>query len=128
MVTTPFRGAAPPYGTVVDVDTYAPIHQHFIVARLDMDVDGEANTVVVTDTAQPPLGPDNPYGLALVQRNEPLTVEGGYDANWATQRAWKVTSATRRNAHGAPTAYKLAPRGRSRRCSTRARRCSAGPR
>ena len=111
MVTTPFRGAAPPYGTVVDVDTYAPIHQHFIVARLDMDVDGEANTVVVTETAQPPMGPDNPHGLALVQRNEPLTVEGGYDANWATQRAWKVTSATRRNAHGAPTAYKLAPSG-----------------
>jgi primary-amine oxidase len=109
MVTTPFRGDAPPYGTVVDRDTYAPIHQHFIVARLDMDVDGEANTVVATETVQQPTTPDNPYGLALVQSNEPLTTEGGFDANWATQRAWKVTSDTRRNAHGTPTAYKLAP-------------------
>jgi primary-amine oxidase len=109
MVTTPFRGEAPAYGTVVDTDTYAPIHQHFIVARLDMDVDGEANTVVATETAQLPTTPDNPYGLALVQTGEPLTTEGGFDASWATQRAWKVTSATRRNAHGTPTAYKLAP-------------------
>jgi primary-amine oxidase len=109
MVTTPFRGEAPPYGTVVDRDTYAPIHQHFIVARLDMDVDGEANTVVATETVAPPTTPENPYGLALVQRSDPLTVEGGFDTCWDTQRAWKVTSATRRNAWGAPTAYKLAP-------------------
>ena len=45
MVTTPFpEGEPPPYGTVVDARTYAPIHQHFIVARLDMDVDGEPTT------------------------------------------------------------------------------------
>ena len=112
MVTTPFpEGEPPPYGTVVDARTYAPIHQHFIVARLDMDVDGEPNTVVATETVQPPIGPDNPYGLALTQANEPLTTEGGFDPNWATQRAWKVTSSTRRNAHGTPTAYKLAPSG-----------------
>ena len=113
MVTTPFpAGATPPaYGTVVDTDTYAPIHQHFLVARLDMDVDGEPNTVVVSETVQPPIGPDNPYGLALTQVSEPLTTEGGFDPNWATQRGWKVQSSTRRNAHGTPTAYKLAPSG-----------------
>lgn len=109
MVTTPFVGDAPPYGVVVDTDTYAPIHQHFIVARLDMDVDGSGNTVVMTETAQPPIGPDNPDGLALVQRTVPVTVEGGQDYDWSTQRAWKVTNPGRRNAHGAPTAYKLVP-------------------
>ena len=36
----------PPYGTLVDERTYAPFHQHFIVARLDMEVDGADNTVV----------------------------------------------------------------------------------
>ena len=111
MVTTPFRGEPPSYGTVVDTDTYAPIHQHFIVARLDMDVDGEANTVVTTESVQQPTGPDNPYGLALTQANVPVTREGGQDANWATQRAWKVTNPARRNVHGTPTAYKLAPSG-----------------
>jgi primary-amine oxidase len=109
MVTTPFVGDAPPYGTVVDTRTYAPIHQHFVVARLDLDVDGPENTVVETETAQVPVGPDNPDGLALVQRTTPVTVEGGRDYDWATQRAWKVVNPARRNAHGAPVAYKLVP-------------------
>ena len=69
MVTTPFAGdTPPPYGTVVDTQTYAPIHQHFIVARLDMEVDGPDNTVVMSETAQLPIGPDNPHGLGLTQR------------------------------------------------------------
>jgi len=40
----PLAGHQPPYGTLVDNRTYAPFHQHFIVARLDLDVDGPANT------------------------------------------------------------------------------------
>jgi primary-amine oxidase len=112
MVTTPFEGdTAPPYGTVVDEQTYAPIHQHFIVARLDLEVDGPDNTVVMTETEQPPIGPDNPYGLALTQRSVPLRTEseGRQDHSWATQRAWKVTNPGRRNRTGAPVAYKLVP-------------------
>jgi primary-amine oxidase len=111
MVTTPFDGDAPPYGTVVDTSTYAPIHQHFIVARLDMEVDGPRNTVVMTETAQPPIGPDNPHGLALTQRTVPLRTEheGRQDHDWSTQRAWKVTNPNTLNKVGAPVAYKLVP-------------------
>ncbi|WP_181783011.1 primary-amine oxidase [Pseudonocardia pini] len=111
MVTTPFQGDPPPYGTVVDRQTYAPIHQHFIVARLDMDVDGERNTVVMSETEQVPLGPDNPSGLALRQRTVPLRSEldAIQDVSWETQRVWKVTNPERRNALGAPTAYTLVP-------------------
>lgn len=113
MVTTPFEGEPPPYGTVVDTRTYAPIHQHFIVARLDMEVDGPANTVVMSETEQPPIGPGNPHGLALVQRHTPLLTEadGRQDVNWATQRTWKVTNPAKRNATGAPVAYTLVPDG-----------------
>jgi primary-amine oxidase len=113
MVTTPFAGEPPPYGTVVDVSTYAPIHQHFIVARLDMEVDGPDNTVVMVETAQPPIGPDNPHGLALTTRTVPLRTEaeGRQDVCWATQRTWKVTNPGRRNAFGAPVAYTLVPGG-----------------
>ncbi len=110
MVTTPFDGpAAPPHGTVVDVRTYAPIHQHFVVARLDMEVDGPANTVVMSESAQLPIGPDNPHGLALTQLAVPLLVEGGQDVSWPTQRSWKITNPGRLNRVGAPVAYHLVP-------------------
>ena len=72
MVTTPFAGDKPPYGTLIDNRTYAPFHQHFIVARLDLDVDGEDNTVYAADAVPVPTGPDNPYGLALTQTLTPL--------------------------------------------------------
>ena len=110
MVTTPFEGDdPPPYGTVVDTQTYAPIHQHFLTVRLDMEVDGPDNTVVMSETEQLPIGPDNPYGLALAQRSVPLATEGGFDFDWSTQRAWKVTNPNVRNKVGTAVAYKLVP-------------------
>ena len=61
MVTTHFpEGEQPPYGTLVDERTYAPFHQHFIVARLDLDVDGEQNTVHMTESEALPVGAGNP--------------------------------------------------------------------
>lgn len=112
MVTTAFpEGQAPPYGTVVDDRTYAPIHQHFLVARMDLDVDGQANTVHMTETQQVPVGPANPHGLGLTQVSTPLRTEreGIQDYDWSTQRAWKVVNPGSLNAHGAPVAYKLVP-------------------
>jgi primary-amine oxidase len=112
MVTTHFpEGEKPPYGTLVDQRTYAPYHQHFIVARLDLDVDGEANTVVRSESEPLPAGPDNPYGLAVVQRDEPLRTEaeGQQDYRWESQRVWKVVNANATNRLGNPVAYKLVP-------------------
>jgi primary-amine oxidase len=113
MVTTPYAEgeSAPPYGTVVDNRTYAPIHQHFLVARLDLDVDGSANTIVEVDSVAPPVSDDNPYGLALVTASTPITSEanGARDYNWDTQRSWKVMNSDKLNRHGTPVAYKLVP-------------------
>jgi primary-amine oxidase len=113
MVTTQFEGEQPPYGTLVDERTYAPFHQHFLVARLDMDIDGEANTVYATDSEALPVGPGNPYGLAMVQRSTPLRTEeeGKQDFDWHRQRAWKVVNDSARNKLGTPTGYKLVPGG-----------------
>ena len=114
MVATHFAdGEPPPYGTLIDHRTYAPFHQHFIVARLDMDVEGENNTVIMSESEPLPTGPDNPYGLAMVQRNVPLRTEdeGKQDYSWATQRSWKVENPNRRNGLGTSVAYKLVPTG-----------------
>ena len=70
MVTTPIPEGAPdpPTGTLVDQRTYAPYHQHFLVARLDLDVDGRQNTVLEIDSKAAPIGPDNPTGWPSSQR------------------------------------------------------------
>ena len=111
MVTTPFAGDQPPYGTLIDNRTYAPFHQHFIVARLDLDVDGEDNTVYAADAVPLPTGPDNPYGLALTQKLTPLTTErdGVQDYDWHRQRTWKVLNDNVANGLGTPVGYKLEP-------------------
>ena len=113
MVTTPFPDgeAAPPYGTVVDKNSYAPFHQHFIVARLDLDVDGDANTVMEVDSVAPPVSEENPYGLALVTRSTPVKseAEAGRDFDWSTQRAWKVVNPNKVNKYGTNVSYKLVP-------------------
>jgi primary-amine oxidase len=112
MVTTHFaEGRQPPYGTLVDDRTYAPFHQHFLVARLDLDVDGDANTVVSSESEALPMGPDNPHGVALVQRERALRTEseGMQDYDWSTQRSWKVINPGVRNGLGGPVGYKLVP-------------------
>ena len=104
-------GSHPANGTLVDQGTYAPFHQHFIVARLDLDVDGADNTVYATDSVPAPAGGDDPYGLGLVVRNTPLRTEeeGKQDYDWGTQRGWKVVNDNVRNGLGTPVGYKLVP-------------------
>ncbi len=113
MVTTAFDGEQPPYGSLVDERTYAPHHQHFLVARLDLDVDGEKNTVYASQSEALPIGPENPHGLALVQRNTPLRTEseGRQDYDWHTQKSWKVVNDGVENGLGTPVGYKLVPGG-----------------
>lgn len=112
MVTSHFaRGEQPPYGALVDARTYAPYHQHFLVARLDLDVDGEDNTVYMSESEALPVSKDNPHGLAMVQRDVPLRTEedGAQDYEWRTQRYWKIVNEGMNNGLGTPVGYKLVP-------------------
>src|SRR5262249_896387 len=83
----------------------------FLIARLDLDIDGDANTVYATDTEALPVGQDNPHGLAVVQRATALRTEaeGRQDYDWHAQRAWKVSNDTVTGGLGTPVAYKLVP-------------------
>ncbi len=113
MVTTPYAegASAPATGTVVDERTYAPFHQHFLVARLDLDVDGSDNTVLEVDSEAAPISVQNPYGLAVVTRATPVRSESesARDFNWTSQRSWKVVNPNKTNAVGSNVAYKLVP-------------------
>jgi primary-amine oxidase len=93
-------------GTLVDQRTYAPFHQHFIVARLDLDVDGPANTVSAVESR-------SAGGLGLTLRETPLRTEseGKQDYDWATQRYWKINNPNLQNDLGVTPAYKLMPSG-----------------
>ena len=97
MVTSSFpEGEQPPYGTLVDERTYAPFHQHFIVARLDMDVDGASNTVHMTESEALPTRPTTRTGsrwssaasrcapsrrASRTTTGDPALVEGGQRAS-----------------------------------------------
>jgi len=101
----------PANGTLVDRGIYAPFHQHFIVARLDLDVDGTDNTVYAADSRPALPADDDPYALGLTVTSTPLRTEaeGKQDYDWATQRGWKVVNDNVTNGLGTQVGYKLVP-------------------
>jgi primary-amine oxidase len=104
-------GSRPANGTRVDQGIYAPFHQHFIVARLDLDIDGTDNTVYASDSRPARPGPDDPYALGLTVASTPLRTEaeGKQDYDWSVQRGWKVVNDNVANGLGTPVGYKLVP-------------------
>ncbi|MGE0699463.1 MAG: primary-amine oxidase [Hyphomicrobiaceae bacterium] len=97
------------YGVEVMPGVMGQIHQHLFCARLDMDVDGERNSVVECNVVVPPAGPENPYGNAFYEEQTVLATEKAARrrADPATMRYWKIINPDRLNAVGKPTAYKL---------------------
>ena len=83
------------YSTEVAPGLGAPVHQHLFSARLDMTVDGLANAVDEVDVSGCPVGPDNPYGNAIVQHGDPADAASRRPAGARTRRAgrtWRVVS------------------------------------
>lgn len=97
------------YAAEVSPGLVGQIHQHLFCARLDMAVDGDANSVVECNTYAEPPGPENPYGNAFFLEETTLSTElaACRRSNPETMRFWKVESAERRNGVGRPTAYRL---------------------
>ena len=97
--------------TLVDTNLAAPNHQHLFCFRLDMDVDGPANTVYEMHSEPLPAGPQNPHGNAFRSVATPLTSEQNAirDVDPASARYWKIVNPGRTNAAGHPTAYALIP-------------------
>ncbi len=109
-------GALPPgetrkYGTMVAPQLYAPNHQHFFNVRLDMTVDGPANSVYEVHTVAEPPGPENPHGNAFYAQSTLLTTEreAQQSVDPLNARYWKIVNTSVSNGLGQPVAYKLAP-------------------
>jgi primary-amine oxidase len=100
------------YGAEVAPGIVGHIHQHIFCARLDMEVDGPANTVTECDTVALPMDPENPYGNAFRVVERPLATEkqARRDADFSRMRYWRITNPGARNWVGTPTAYKLEPK------------------
>jgi primary-amine oxidase len=97
--------------TRIAPDLAAPHHQHLFNVRLDMAVDGFANTVQEVDVVAAEPSEDNPYEQAIVTRSTPILreSEGRRHIDPGAARTWTVSNANRRNHVGEPTAYKLVP-------------------
>jgi primary-amine oxidase len=106
-------GFEEPYTSLIAPGLGAMHHQHLVNARLDMEVDGPANTLCELELRAGDAGPENPWGNAMVATSVPLRRESeakrSIDARVA--RSWVVESAVRTNALGKPTGYRLIPEG-----------------
>jgi primary-amine oxidase len=109
-------GALPPgersrYGALVAPQLYAPNHQHFFNVRLDLDLDGTANSVYQVDVVPDEPGPKNPFENAFSARATLLETEKQARAhlNLETARSWKIVYPGVRNAVGEPVGYRFLP-------------------
>jgi primary-amine oxidase len=96
------------FGHLVAPTVNAPNHQHFFSYRLDLDVDGAANTVYAVDTRSPA---ENPKGELFGMTERPLATERDAisDVSFATARTWRVANTHATNSLGQFTAYTLVP-------------------
>ncbi|HEX3493578.1 MAG TPA: primary-amine oxidase [Streptosporangiaceae bacterium] len=100
-----------PYSAEVAPGLGAPVHQHLFGARLDMAVDGRANAVEEVDYSGLPIGPDNPYGNAIVQTVTRLgrESEAARRVDTTKGRTWRVVNTEVQNRFGKPVSYTLYP-------------------
>ncbi|XP_074316830.1 diamine oxidase [copper-containing] 1, peroxisomal-like [Silene latifolia] len=108
-------GESRKYGTVIAPGLYAPVHQHFFVARMDMAVDckpGEAlNQVVEVNVKVEDQGGHNVHNNAFLAEETVLgsELQAMRDCNPLSARHWIVRNTRTVNRTGHPTGYKLVP-------------------
>jgi primary-amine oxidase len=98
-------------GHLVAPGINAPNHQHFFSYRLDLDVDGAANTIYEVDTEAPTSGAANPKGESFTMTERRLATERKAirDVSFSTNRNWRVANTHRTNSLGQFTGYTLVP-------------------
>jgi primary-amine oxidase len=92
-------------------DLAAPHHQHLFCARLDVALDGPANSVFEVDAVPMEPGPDNPLNNGIVAQVTPLRTESEAQrvVDPSRSRTWRVVNPGVTNGLGFPVGYKLVP-------------------
>ncbi|CAN6198761.1 unnamed protein product [Urochloa humidicola] len=108
-------GESRKYGTTIASGLYAPIHQHFFVARMDMAIDcvhnETSNQVVEVNVRVESTGPHNLHSNAFYAEEKLLKSElqAMRDCDPSSARHWIVRNTSTMNRTGQPTGYKLMP-------------------
>ncbi len=104
-------GEVPKYGSLIAPQLGGHIHQHFFSVRLDMSVDGPANSVYEVNTRAEPMGPDNPQGNAFIAEKTLLATESEAQRTIDpfAGRYWLIANPSVNNYIGQPVSYKLVP-------------------
>nr|QWQ66222.1 copper amine oxidase 2 [Phlegmariurus tetrastichus] len=103
------------HGSIIAPGLYAPVHQHFFIARMNMTVDckpGEAaNQVVEVDVVAEEPGPHNPNHNAFFAKESVLhsELQAQRDCNSLSARHWVVRNTKTVNRVGHLTGFKLVP-------------------
>ena len=100
-----------PSATELEPGLWAPYHQHILCARLDLDIDGEQNSVLEVESFAHPQGEKNPYGGAYETRETLLSKEKESQRviDPFSGRYWKIINQQVKNHMDHPVGYKLIP-------------------
>jgi primary-amine oxidase len=104
-------GSAQAYGRFIAENTVAPNHDHFFCFRLDLDVDGVANSFVKEDIHTERLPDDHPRKSLWVSTPKTLASEQQAKLliNLAKPALWRVVNPAVKDSLGLPVSYQLAP-------------------
>ncbi|MCL6257650.1 hypothetical protein M3O96_01025 [Aquiflexum sp. TKW24L] len=99
------------FGTIVEPHVEANNHQHFFIFRLDLDIDGQHNSVGEMNMVAVPKGPDNPYGNSIIGKMDMFKneLEAKRMANAASSRMWMVMNHHVKNKFNHMSSYMLMP-------------------
>jgi primary-amine oxidase len=104
-------GVRPAHGTLVAPGLNAMVHQHFFNMRLDLDIDGRANSVDEVWTESLPRGPANPHGNAFAPRRRRFAreLEAKRTVDARSARWWEIVNPGLLHRLGEPIGYRLLP-------------------
>jgi primary-amine oxidase len=99
------------YGRFVAENTVAVNHDHFFSFRLDLDVDGQANSFVKDELKLQELPAEHPRKSIWVAKSQVAATESDAQLHMMMEKpaAWRVVNPSVRGPFGYPVSYQIQP-------------------